>query len=219
MKSIVLFSLSSVVAMAQLIGPPTPAVALRDVAPKAPLVSYVNNQLTIDAENSTLGDVLVAVGKAAKIDIDLPPGAGGERVIAKVGPGRPADVLSEFLAGTKFDFVLAQSDIDETRVRALMLISPSPRGPAEAAGAGPRGVMARAVPTPEPEAPAREEVAPKASDNPPVVSAAPPAAAPPASTSSQAAKQEAQNSEFGSLLQLYRERKQMIEQQQPGKPE
>lgn len=38
--------------------------------------------------------------------MDLPAGAGGERVAMQLGPGQPHDVLATLLNGSKFDYVI-----------------------------------------------------------------------------------------------------------------
>ncbi|MFB3917867.1 MAG: hypothetical protein ACE14M_14130 [Terriglobales bacterium] len=84
------------------IAPMTPE--LLPAAP--PQVSYLNGQLTIQSENSTLADILAAVRNRTGADVDLPPGFGSERVATRLGPGPACDVLNSLLSGSKFGYVL-----------------------------------------------------------------------------------------------------------------
>jgi len=82
--------------------PPTP----EQLPPNPPQVRYQNGELTIDAQNSTMTQVLRAVGSQTGASVDLPAGAGNERVVAQLGPGLPGDVLRTLLNGSRFDYVI-----------------------------------------------------------------------------------------------------------------
>lgn len=89
--------------------PPTPAPpppTLEQLPPTPPQVSFQNGKLTIDATNSTLAQVLRAVQSRTGASIDIPAGAGSDRVVAQLGPGQPRDVLNALLNGSKFDYVI-----------------------------------------------------------------------------------------------------------------
>ena len=86
--------------------PPAPPPTLEQSAPTPPRVSFQNGLLTIDATNSTLSQVLRAVQSRTGASIDIPGGAGSERVVAQLGPGLPRDVLNTLLNGSKFDYVI-----------------------------------------------------------------------------------------------------------------
>jgi len=86
--------------------PPAPPPTLEQSTPTSPRVSFQNGLLTIDATNSTLSQVLRAVQSRTGASIDIPGGAGSERVVAQLGPGLPRDVLNTLLNGSKFDYVI-----------------------------------------------------------------------------------------------------------------
>ncbi len=87
---------------------PSPVQA--DGAPRdAPVVTYRDGQLTIDAENSTLAAVLELVAEKTGAVIEVPPGSGLERIVEHTGPGRAEDVLARLLNGSPFDFVIVGS--------------------------------------------------------------------------------------------------------------
>jgi hypothetical protein len=91
-----------------------------------PTVTYQNNQLTIVAENSTLGDVLRAVKTQTGATIDLPANTNA-RVVANLGPGPSRDVLAHLLNGTLFNYVLLGTVNDPAAVGKIILI-PKPAG-------------------------------------------------------------------------------------------
>ena len=86
--------------------PPPPPPTLEQSPPTAPRVGLQNGELTIDAPNSTLAQVLRAVQARTGASIDIPSSAGNERVVAQLGPGLPRDVLNTLLNGSKFDYVI-----------------------------------------------------------------------------------------------------------------
>ena len=86
--------------------PAPPPATLEQSPPTAPQVSFQNGELTIDATNSTLSQVLRAVQSRTGAAIDIPGGAGNERVAGRLGPGQPRDVLNALLNGSKFDYVI-----------------------------------------------------------------------------------------------------------------
>lgn len=95
--------------------PPLPdAVAAPPVGTVAPpqnppVVTYRDGQLAIDAENSTLAEVLQLVAEKTGALIDVPPGSGLERIVEHTGPGHAEDVLARLLNGSAFDFVIVGS--------------------------------------------------------------------------------------------------------------
>lgn len=86
--------------------PPPPPPTLEQMAPSAPHVAYQNGQLSINAHNATLSQVLRAVQAQTGASMDIPSGASGERVVADLGPGRPRDVLATLLNGSHFNYVI-----------------------------------------------------------------------------------------------------------------
>lgn len=80
-----------------------------DVSPSVAEVTYQNGQLTIDAKNTTLANVLALVATKTGAAIDVPPGAGLERIVEHAGPGQPKDVLTQLLNGSHFNFIIVNS--------------------------------------------------------------------------------------------------------------
>jgi len=115
---------------------PAPAPAIAEIPPTEltleqkpavpPTVTYQNKQLTIVAENSTLGDVLRAVKVQTGASIDLPANTNA-RVVTHLGPGPSRDVLVHLLNGTLFNYVLLGTVNDPAAVGKIILI-PKPVG-------------------------------------------------------------------------------------------
>jgi hypothetical protein len=107
-------------------GPVAP-VPLDQLPATPPQVSYQNGELTIAAQNSTLGDILREVHKATGAAIDVPASA-NERVVAKLGPAPPRDVLASLLNGSSFNYVMVGSAIDPDALATVMLTAKTAGG-------------------------------------------------------------------------------------------
>ena len=101
---------------------PPPTLAQQPATP--PQVSFQGGQLTISAQNSTLGDILKAVRAQTGATIDL-PGTASERVIGNFGPGPARDVLTALLNGSHFNYVLLGSSTDPGALDRVILMAKS----------------------------------------------------------------------------------------------
>jgi hypothetical protein len=104
-------------------GRPVPQVPLDSIKPIAPQVSFQNGQLTIDAPNSTLGDILRAVKKQTGAEIEIPDAQ--DRVVTHLGPGPARAVVAELLNGSKFNYVLLGSPEDANALTRIVLVAKS----------------------------------------------------------------------------------------------
>ena len=100
---------------------PVQQVPLDSMAPVPPQVSYQNSQLTINAPNSTLGDILRAVRKQTGAEIEIPPAS--ERVVTHLGPGPAREVMAELLNGSRFNYVLLGSPADNSVLTRIVLVA------------------------------------------------------------------------------------------------
>ena len=116
--------------------PPPVPLTPGQMAPNPPGVSYEDGQLTIVAENSTMADVLNAVGALTGATIEVPAGAGAERVWIQVGPGPARAVLAALLGGTDLDFVIQAEDADPMRIQSVLLTLRTKGGPSAGDSAG-----------------------------------------------------------------------------------
>ena len=66
-----------------------------------PVVTYRDGQLTINAQNSTLAEVLKLVAEKTGAVIEVPPGSGLDRIVEHTGPGQADDVLARLAPETE----------------------------------------------------------------------------------------------------------------------
>jgi hypothetical protein len=97
-----------------------------------PTVVCNGQQLTITANNSTLGSILADVHNCTGAQIDIPDGASSSRIFDHLGPGPARDVLTALLGETGFDFVIGASDQSPEKVASVLLMARA-KDPAEAA--------------------------------------------------------------------------------------
>ena len=88
---------------------------------KPPTISWDGQQLTIDADNSTLSEILLGIRARTGASIDMPPSTSAEKVFVHLGPAPIREVLSSLLYGTDFDYVIQASDTDERGLRSVTL--------------------------------------------------------------------------------------------------
>lgn len=100
---------------------PVQPVPLDLMMPVPPQVSYQNEQLTIVAPNSTLGDILRAVRKQTGAEIEIP--AATERVVTHLGPGPAREVVAELLNGSRFNYVLLGSAGNDGVLTRVVLVA------------------------------------------------------------------------------------------------
>ena len=121
--------------------PPEPQTA-EQLPAQPPVVAWDGALLTIDADNSTLADVLKEVGTRTGASMDIPPAAYTERIFVHVGPGSVRDVISSLLYGTGFDYIVAAAEDDPDTLRSVVVTA---RGREDDSGVG---VVAGASDTP-----------------------------------------------------------------------
>jgi hypothetical protein len=170
-----------------------------NLPPQPPVVTYRDGVLTVDSQNSTLGDILVAIHQATGADFDPMP-AISERTAAHLS-GSATEVVSGLLRGSDFGYVLVSSAEDSTILQKVFLTPTEPAAGARDAAAGTRVTQAKAVlprPTPapalpDPPLPPAEPVAAPPADSAVAAAAAvpAPAAAVPASPVVASASKEA----------------------------
>jgi len=101
---------------------PPPTLAQQPASP--PQVSFQGGQLTIFAQNSTLGDILKAVRTQTGATIEL-PGNASERVVGQFGPAPARDVLASLLNGSHFNYLLLGSPTDPSALDRVILMAKS----------------------------------------------------------------------------------------------
>jgi hypothetical protein len=104
--------------------PAAPPPTLAQLPATPPQVSFQGGQLTISAQNSTLGDILKAVRAQTGATIDL-PGTAPERVVGQFGPAPARDVLTSLLNGSHFNYLLLGSSTDPGALDRVILMAKS----------------------------------------------------------------------------------------------
>ena len=111
---------------------PGPAVAPASAPSPAPTmrpgrlaqVAYLQGQLSIAADNSSLNQILREISRETGINIS--GGVADERVFGQYGPDAPAQILSALLNGTGSNMLLVHGDGDTP---AELVLTPRQGGP------------------------------------------------------------------------------------------
>ena len=88
----------------------------------APVIEWDGKLLTIDAENSSLSDVMLGIRSRTGASIDMPASANRERIAVHLGPAPIREVLSSLLYGTDFNYVIQSTEDDDTALGKVILI-------------------------------------------------------------------------------------------------
>ena len=92
-----------------------------EAPPNPPQVVCAGDQLTITADNSTMGSILVGLKNCLGIDAQIPKGFAEERTFVKLGPGPTRSILDDLLGGTSFNYVIESSAPDHGKILAIVL--------------------------------------------------------------------------------------------------
>lgn len=115
----------------------SPSSTAELAAPKPAPVVFKDGSLSITSENSSLRDILTAVGSQTGVEMELPAMGLEERVITNLGPGPMRDVLVELLNGSSFNYVMLASPRDPTVLQRLVMTNRNDAPSAVAAAAPP----------------------------------------------------------------------------------
>jgi hypothetical protein len=86
-----------------------------------PSVNFKTGQLSVSSNGCSLQQVLDAVKRLTDVKIVAPPSASTAPVFVVIGPGDPAQVISELLEGSSFNYSLAtRSDPSGSLVRVVV---------------------------------------------------------------------------------------------------
>jgi hypothetical protein len=99
------------------------AIASSKMSASSPKVTYVNGQLSIRAQDASLGDVLRAVSVKTGAVIEFPADRAQERLFANAGPGPVREVLSAVLNGSHFNYVMLASPGNPNILQRMILTS------------------------------------------------------------------------------------------------
>ncbi len=104
-----------------------PPLRPSEVAAQPAMISLKNRELTIEANNSDLAQILHEVAHISGMTIN---GLNqSTRIFGAYGPGNPTDVLSRLLAGSGYNFIMA-GDTKDGAPRELLLTAKNSKAPA-----------------------------------------------------------------------------------------
>jgi len=101
--------------------PTTGQTADPQAVPEVPIVSYADGQLSINAENVPLGDVIEAIRVRTGIAVEFPSVTMNDPVFDHVGPAPLRDALTRLLYGSGFNYIIQTSSQDRQTVTRLVL--------------------------------------------------------------------------------------------------
>lgn len=106
-------------------GPPPGQIWLPPIqAPQhAPVIVWDGQLLTIDADNSSLADVLLAIRSRTGASIEMPASTNRERIAIHLGPAPVREVISSLLYGTDFNYVIQSVEGDEAALGKVIITS------------------------------------------------------------------------------------------------
>ncbi|MBZ5686253.1 MAG: hypothetical protein LAP86_14575 [Acidobacteriia bacterium] len=87
----------------------------------APVIAWDGQFLTVDAENSSLSDVLLGIRSRTGASIEMPASTSRERIAVHLGPAPIREVLSSLLYGTNFNYVIQSAEDDDAAVGKVIL--------------------------------------------------------------------------------------------------
>jgi hypothetical protein len=87
----------------------------------APVISWDGNRLTIDAENSSLSDILLGIRSRTGASIEMPASTNRERIAVHLGPAPIREVISSLLYGTNFNYVIQSAEEDDGALGKVIL--------------------------------------------------------------------------------------------------
>jgi hypothetical protein len=87
----------------------------------APVIAWDGQFLTVDAENSSLSDVLLGIRSRTGASIEMPTSTNRERIAVHLGPASIREVLSSLLYGTNFNYVIQSAEDDDSAVGKVIL--------------------------------------------------------------------------------------------------
>jgi hypothetical protein len=113
--------------------PAQPAVQPSPLGPPvAPVVTYRDGLLSVQALNSNLSSVVTAIRNKTGIEFEGAEGI-SERVAIALGPAPEGDVLAAIFAGSKYDFLaIGRADSPSIVQKVILTVKNKPGAPGEA---------------------------------------------------------------------------------------
>jgi hypothetical protein len=112
--------------------PPAGPSSLLDHPPQPAKVTLGSGKLTVQADNSSLSDILHQISRASGMKVEglQTSGSGGQRVFGSYGPGAPRDVLSELLDGAGYNVLMLGATSSGAPRELALTVRPTGAAPA-----------------------------------------------------------------------------------------
>jgi AMIN domain len=114
-------------------------------------VEYNAGRLRIRADHASLAEVLGEVQRQTGTDIPIPPGAAQEQIVAVIGPAPIREALVSLLNGSRFNFILVDSENEPGKLKSVILTYRGAGGISQPAMSSPEPPAVQGEPQPEPE--------------------------------------------------------------------
>lgn len=106
---------------------PGKTTTVQAVAAHSPLkVEYHDGQLAIDAQDSSLAEIMKMVGQKTGAAVIIPTGSGLDHIVEHTGPGPIKTVLEHLLEGSSLNFVIVTSAQGSDPKRILLSMQGTP---------------------------------------------------------------------------------------------
>lgn len=121
--------------------------------PPAPTmtVAFNNGRLSISAERASLADILNEIHRQTGTDITIPAGAAQEQIVANIGPLPLREAIASLLNGSRFNFVMVDSERDPGKLSSVILTYRSAGGMSQPGIPTPQPPVTQSDPEPEPQ--------------------------------------------------------------------
>ena len=121
-------------------------------------VQYKNGRLSVSADHVSLAQILNEVKRQTGTEITIPPGGGQEQIVVGISPQPLREALVSLLNGSRFNFIMLDSEHDPGKLKSVILTYRSAGGgTSQPAIAPPSPPVTQSepdpTPTPEPEMP------------------------------------------------------------------
>jgi AMIN domain len=128
-------------------------VALAPPAPPKPKVEvqFRNGRLSISTERASLDEILNEVRRQTGTEITVPPGAAQEQIVTNIGPLPIREALVSLLNGSRFNFIMVDSEREPGKLKSVILTYRSGGGMSQPGVASPDPPVTQSEPEPEPQ--------------------------------------------------------------------
>ena len=84
-------------------------------------VQYKNGRLSVSADHVSLAQILNEVKRQTGTEITIPPGGGQEQIVVGISPQPLREALVSLLNGSRFNFIMLDSDREPGKLKSVIL--------------------------------------------------------------------------------------------------